>query len=357
MDKNSTYPELYYSSQILAILTSIPDLPEAPEMPIKPRKPEFPEEYNSGYTRGCSFILFIFGIVFFCISLSAVNIGGILVSIASVFFAYLLFDKVLNDENNFENKKINYKRSSDAYPRELKKYEQEKSEYDIKKSLYDTTVSQLTSSSNLQKFRKRRINTYLSNRTKPLFERCNQSDAVKKGASEDFFISILKQSTEWEILADMRIPVGDKYYYPDIIVVISNIYIDVEIDEPYAGNDGSPIHYLISPFGIGLESVDKNRNEYFAQHGWVVVRFSEEQIFQYTEGCLVYLYQLAENIENGIAGVAVDGNFKKKKWTKEQSHQMAYKRFRRSYIPLQYQSNIDNEEIKEEIFSESDLPF
>lgn len=45
------------------------------------------------------------------------------------------------------------------------------------------------------------------------------------------------------------------------------------------------------------------------------------------------------------------------KWTKDQAAKMAYKRFRRTYVPLKYRSNIDNEdyrsydELKKEIFS------
>ena len=359
MSNNITYPELYYSSQISSILSSKPTLQKAPEVPIEPKKPIEPEK-NDGSSRGCSIMMIIVGVVLFCYALSSneVKTGLLLPSIGIIILSFFTYKMCSWDKDDAEKKMDDYKQAIKDYPNKLKEYENEKKRYEIRKYFYDRAVNRIMSATYLQDYRKKKIQSYLSKKVVPNFEKCDDSDIVKKGASEDFFVSYLKDSTEWDVYVDMRVPVGTKYYYPDIIVVISNVYINVEIDEPYTGNDGEPIHYIENSYGSLFKSVDSKRNEYMTKNGWVVVRFSEEQIFLHTDECLAYLYLVVQNIEDGVEDVFCDADFKKEKWTKDQAYKMAYKRFRRTYVPELYQSNIDKEdyrnyeEIKEEIFSD-----
>jgi very-short-patch-repair endonuclease len=62
------------------------------------------------------------------------------------------------------------------------------------------------------------------------------------------------------------------YYFPDISYIDEekNILIDIEIDEPYT-RSGIPTHFLDN-------TNDIQRNTFFTDNGWHVIRFSENQV-------------------------------------------------------------------------------
>jgi hypothetical protein len=107
-----------------------------------------------------------------------------------------------------------------------------------------------------------------------------------QGISENVLLEKLKELTminnEIEILSNISLPIKNRTYgyKPDICVVYKkyNLYIDIEIDEPYDIISRKPIHY------IGCES-DILRNFYFSENGWIVFRFSEYQIIKYPNLC------------------------------------------------------------------------
>ncbi len=74
-------------------------------------------------------------------------------------------------------------------------------------------------------------------------------------------------------LGDFELP-----YAPDFCWIdeSAGLHIDIEIDEPYVANTLEAIHY---------KGADTDRNDYFTQQGWLVIRFSEEQIVKYPEAC------------------------------------------------------------------------
>ncbi len=74
--------------------------------------------------------------------------------------------------------------------------------------------------------------------------------------------------------------------------------MDIEIDEPYVLNTGEPIHFdyckKYTKFRIDrtYQSIDAYRNSLFQMHGWFVVRFTEEQVFNHSEACCKFLSQI-----------------------------------------------------------------
>ena len=145
-----------------------------------------------------------------------------------------------------------------------------------------------------------------------------------------------------EVYADACIPVGEKYYYPDILLVVGSLYIDIEIDEPYAGNDGTPIHYYTSNYGLSI-SVDHERNDYFTECGFEVIRFSEEQVFLHSDDCIDFIKKFVKNIMSTNGDLTCNPNFVLTKWTKVQASRLAYQRFRNTYVPSHLQSSINRE--------------
>lgn len=99
-----------------------------------------------------------------------------------------------------------------------------------------------------------------------------------------------------QVLQNISVPVKNRTYgyKPDIAIIWreKNIFIDIEIDEPYDIVSRKPIHY------IGCS--DKLRNAYFLDNGWSIIRFAEKQIAnalpEVVEFVKLCLYQLAEDI-------------------------------------------------------------
>lgn len=107
-----------------------------------------------------------------------------------------------------------------------------------------------------------------------------------------------KNIDNYEVLGDVSIMASEGYqpYEPDIAIVEkTNKYglrIDIEIDEPYSGYDREPIHYL----GCGDEFRDKN----LSNLGWLVIRFSESQIFKEPYACICYIKQVVSQIDSSF---------------------------------------------------------
>ncbi|MBQ2047271.1 MAG: hypothetical protein II260_08790 [Muribaculaceae bacterium] len=141
----------------------------------------------------------------------------------------------------------------------------------------------------------------------------------------------LKESTRYKVLGDVSIQTSESShpFEPDIAIIETSgnlgVRIDIEIDEPYGGYDKIPIHYL----GCGDEFRDRN----LANLGWLVVRFSEKQIFQEPDNCIYYLQQLLSLIDPYFT---ISQQGKKptpdKCWTEVEAKIMAIKKFREDLL-------------------------
>lgn len=341
MINNKIYPEVYFSTEILRILKSTPPLPNAPLKPQEPPKPKDPGEYDSGGTRGCFLFMLIGGIVLFLITIqsSDFSIGELLIALIVILITFFLFKTTSWDKNSHEQAKSQYEKDKLNYPTLMKQYEIKYQDYLKQKETHDIVIKVLLSPYHLAKYRSGQFISWKRNRPIPQFNPCDEFETAKKGVSEQYFANIL--SMRYKILLDQKVPVGAKYYYPDIIIVKDGLYIDIEIDEPYVGSDGSPIHYLEGKYS--LFSVDEKRNDYMMNHGWEVIRFSEEQIFLHPKECLKIIDNFINAIQEGKSQFEIPSNMIVSKWTKEQAFKLAYQRFRKTYIPLIYQKYIDAE--------------
>lgn len=157
---------------------------------------------------------------------------------------------------------------------------------------YEHKLSEYSNPNNTELYRNEQVEASLKLTTKPeAMDAWNfPTQTPKKGMSEIGFSSFL---TKWfsNVLStsDVRLPLrfaANKYYYPDFCLCDwnKNLFIDVEIDEPYAADDKTPIHYLEQQNNRYV-SVDSFRNTYFLECNWIVVRFSESQIVRNPDGC------------------------------------------------------------------------
>lgn len=116
--------------------------------------------------------------------------------------------------------------------------------------------------------------------------------ALGKGYKEnDFCQAILTNIPDLEVAVDVHlaIPHHNKPYEPDIVLIDRelNLFIDVEIDEPYDGYYRFPRHEL---------EKDDIRDLFFIESGWIVIRFTERQVHLQEKECISYI----KNVLNSI---------------------------------------------------------
>ncbi|MBE7647341.1 DUF559 domain-containing protein [Tenacibaculum finnmarkense] len=146
----------------------------------------------------------------------------------------------------------------------------------------------------------------------------------KKGKSELFFLEYLIKKFDKNIFTDYSPNIGKNPFQPDFIVFDSdiNLYIDIEIDEPYSFLEGITIHHN--------RTKDAERNRFFNKINWGVIRFTEKQVIQNPEECCSIISNVFESIKNRKDNIQHElqvENF----WTHEEALIMKMKNYRNSY--------------------------
>lgn len=207
-------------------------------------------------------------------------------------------------------------------------YRQNKKEYERQKRLYSEQTQVAKSPQKIAKFRYKLLLNILS-QTIP---HDGNGSCAKRGSSEANFSTHLKQYFDSKIHAGLtlNIPNFEHSYTPDFTYIDPelNLYIDIEIDEPYAYKSKKPIHYL-------NYRKDENRNNFLLKKGWIIIRFSEEQIVRYPERCCK---TVAETIANLLGDRSILNQFenvpqldKMKQWTYSEAEKMATTDYRKTY--------------------------
>lgn len=314
------YPEIYYSDEVKRILNSKPPLPEKPKEPRKVTMPSMPSE--KGDSLGCAIVVLVVSIVLFIVGAMTKTFQLSMVCSFIMIISFFVVGIATNRKRAYEDDLRQYYNAQ----AKQKEYTKQYAEYQKQLGKYQENIKDMTSEANLQKYRTNAINMFLSKRIAPTFSDCDD-DNVKKGISEDFFVNELAK--EFNVFTNQKIKIDESiYYYPDILLIHNNIYIDIEIDEPYSIDDETPIHY-IDESGC---SVDNNRNDVFTSEGFEIIRFSEEQIFRNTYECIQFIKEFLNSFETAdYKSIISPKSFSIPKWTKEESIKMAFKKYRNCY--------------------------
>ena len=126
-----------------------------------------------------------------------------------------------------------------------------------------------------------------------LVKRPQKGRSQSKGFKEKQFNTLVKErfsNYETDTNCHLPIPSNDTPYTPEIVLSNAdyNFYLDIEIDEPYDGYYRYPTHTT--------EGKDNIRDLFFTESGWSVIRFSEKQIHEQPEQCLLYIEEVLESI-------------------------------------------------------------
>jgi very-short-patch-repair endonuclease len=252
---------------------NIPNLPEKPNKEI-----DYPKEFFGILVLifGVGFILSVpFGIIgsiiyssFFSDSMTEpqfwkqnVGFAVILILIIAITFYYYGFKK--------ERKLIDMK--SEIYDRDviLRKTQLEK-----KKEL---ELSIITNNLAFVERKKNLINKLNSLKLNIIKDSIILDDnEIKKGVSEEFFYKILNKYSNYKVYKSLKYG----FYFPDLVIVKDNLVAVLEIDEPYSFENKEPIHY---------DDMDENRDIFFVDNGFLVIRFAEDQILSEPLKCVKIL--------------------------------------------------------------------
>lgn len=169
---------------------------------------------------------------------------------------------------------------------------------------------------------------------------------ARRGFSEVSFQTYLQEvfkKCELLILGDCNIlPVeNNRPFEPDIAIISKkhpSIRIDIEIDEPYAAVTRKPIHYE----GCG----DDFRDTILNNIGWIVIRFTEYQVYANPKECAALvvqvLYSIYPSIVLPIDFLSVSVPKEVARWTEIEAKIMASENFREIY--LNHEFGITNQE-------------
>ena len=157
-----------------------------------------------------------------------------------------------------------------------------------------------------------------------------------QGLSEPAFAEQLRRYFGAEhIRTGCRVPVHDSqlradWFYPDFIYHdATGLTINIELDEPYALRDRTPIH---------CHGQDRARNAYFVRQRWVVVRFTEEQAVRQPALCCQELAALISTLNRRHYAVRLipDSLRPQPAWSQEQARQLAQEQAREKYLGLKH---------------------
>ena len=132
-----------------------------------------------------------------------------------------------------------------------------------------------------------------------------------------------------EVAIDLHlvIPYYNKPYEPDIVLIDKELglYIDIEIDEPYDGYYRFPTHE---------EEKDDNRDLFFTESGWVVIRFTERQVHLQEKECITYIKDVLNSIRS-FKLEQLSNCISESQWNYQQAVKWQKENYREKYLNIE----------------------
>jgi hypothetical protein len=269
----------------------------------------------------------------------------VLFALLLAFITYKSF-QILPELNNYNVEKINKK--TEEYEKELIEFKQKietirenvRSDY-IEKELILAKIAEENKSIVEPKI--------LLDKLKPEVFTIKKNNNDSRGRSEIFFLTKLYDVFKTQVQVDVIPDIGKNPFQPDIVLICNETgyHIDIEIDEPYSVDNGKPIHHD--------RSNDEERNRFFLDLNWAVIRFSEKQIIENKDECIELIQNVLFAIRNKKS--TFQNNVpRSKKWSYEEALIMSNSNYRNNYLPNNMKINIKFK--KTNNYSENDdLPF
>lgn len=166
----------------------------------------------------------------------------------------------------------------------------------------------------------------------------------QRGITEPFFEEHLKtyflrqRNMQFYIDRFLFVSNNTRPYEPDFVLIDEkenlNLFIDIEIDEPYDG---------IGRYAMHFKGQDNFRNQYFNDRGWIVIRFSEKQAHLNPKECCRFISEVIKSVNSKFTIPQDLQNILPVKeepfWTKLKSEQWARDNYRENYLSTIFTAN------------------
>lgn len=222
-----------------------------------------------------------------------------------------------------------YPQRKQEYRQKIQNYTTKLDEYDRGKRQHEADVRAARSPERVAEFHY----NLLLNVLRQTVPNDGTNSNAPSGAAEANFSNYLKRYFPGKIHTklSLSIPNFEHPYTPDFAYIDQalNLYIDIEIDEPYTYRTREPTHFTES-------WKDNNRNTFFLDNGWIVIRFSEEQVVRWPQSCCKVVADTKTRI---LGGSSIMSQFSSvsdltpmERWTESEARLMADRRYRDTYL-------------------------
>lgn len=300
------YPDVYIPYSLRNVVNAKPQTPSPPIEPSKPVVPTKPTWLNP----------VVVGLITLAISVlifqDIVPALGLLLGVGATFLSRFVLNKGYRKDLKL------FREAQENYPALVKEYQEERMKF-------ERMIRELNKPEVMREYKLKVIKNLR------IYEPDSYSSQAKKGKFEKVLFDSLKQHLTGEFYDQtaLNIPNYSYPFSPDIAYKIEGIYLDIEVDEPYYQKEGR--YY---PYHGYDEWQDQNRNEFFVERNWIVIRFAEEQVAKYPESCVKEVAKLV----NQLLGVAIPESLVDipdlkpiPRWTTNQAEIMIEKNYRNSY--------------------------
>ena len=228
------------------------------------------------------------------------------------------------------NQRVEYPRRLRIWEEKVRGYEYEMRVAEQKKKAHAERMKRLKTPAGMLEYRREQVKKALGNTRLPDGDKAEG----KIGESEKYFKLFLNKYFAEKITKghEIRQPGWDRPYQPDFSYVepTFRLFLDIEIDEPYGIETQKAIHY---------QGKDKERNEHICEkYGWVVIRFSEEQVVRFPDSCCKTIAQVLAEIILEPRYLEPFTNIPdlvpEPQWTQEEANARAIAKYRDSYLNL-----------------------
>lgn len=167
----------------------------------------------------------------------------------------------------------------------------------------------------------------------PLNGKSSNKGMTEESFCRDFLMKYFKN----QVFDSLSLFIGSTPFEPDLAFIDltsgKNIFIDIEIDEPYDGVTRNPTHYRTTQGG----TADDNRNQGFTDRGWMVIRFAEEQIVSYPNECAKFIGEVIKSVNPSFTSTCLDFPISLKNismWTETEARKFAAEKKREKYLGI-----------------------
>lgn len=206
----------------------------------------------------------------------------------------------------------------EKYKSDLMKYEAYNQNYKQELANHLNIISESNQEEKISSYREKLSQDFFKSSSEPDL----LSRDVNRGRFENQFYGSLSKFFGTKIYNNLQLGYFENPYVPDFSYCDTSqkIFIDIEIDEPYILTTGEPIHYL---------GKDSERDTYFNNNGWSVIRFTEGQIAKYPERCCEQILILINHLSKNASLTNVVENTPQ--WTKMEAIEFYQTKFRNTY--------------------------